>query len=56
MKFFNDKPVSLKNINKSTVGNWRHFYDELYVVNSTIDAIIDCTNMKIIYLIIVVGR
>lgn len=49
MKFFTDKSVSSKKINKSTIGNWKQInYDEFLEVNSTIYAIINGTEMNII--------
>lgn len=57
MKFFTDKSVSSKKINKSTIGNWKQINnDEFLEVNSTIYAIINGTEMNIIQLIIVVGK
>lgn len=53
MRFFTNKSVFFKKkINKTTVGNWRHFNnDELNAVNLTIHAIIKGTEMKIIYVV-----
>lgn len=49
MKFFTDKSVSSKKINKSTIGNWKQINnDEFPEVNSTIYAIINGTEMNII--------
>lgn len=49
MKFFTDKSVSSKKINKSTIGNWKQINnDEFLEVNSTIYAIINGTEMNII--------
>lgn len=49
MKFFTDKSVSSKKINKSTIGNWKQINnDEFLEVNSTIYAIMNGTEMNII--------